>query len=267
MVKKKCDLPLTTLTLPPFYPTLDIIHQLTCPPPNTTVCLNIAPQYLASSHNLRQVDVFETCVLGGHSLVSAVPAGSEVVIVNDLSFWTLYSGVECVYKELLALSRDYKVISSIVEGTMESDQENTILLLSDVIINLIPSSSDAFSGTFTESVRQQSGRTESTTKTYHLITSQCPGVYKLDLQKIRSSVVPVAEEKKACDVTFEMGLSEREKSARATTVLPYTAAAAGTQPSGADSTQSGDRQQGDIHYVPEDEDDWDDEDPDDDLDI
>ena len=56
-------------------------------------------------------------------------------------------------------------------------------------------------------------------------------------------------------VTFELGLSEREKSARAATELPYTQ----TSDNGASA--------GHIHYVPDELDDWDDEDPDDDLDI
>ena len=49
-----------------------------------------------------------------------------------------------------------------------------------------------------------------------------------------------------------MGLSEKEKTARASTELPYTAAS---------------QTAGSIHYVPDEQDDWDDEDPDDDLDI
>ena len=59
-------------------------------------------------------------------------------------------------------------------------------------------------------------------------------------------------------MTFELGLSEREKSARAATELPYTV----TNPPGSNSDTTGH-----IHYVPDDMDDWDDEDPDDDLDI
>ena len=59
-------------------------------------------------------------------------------------------------------------------------------------------------------------------------------------------------------MTFELGLSEREKSARAATELPYTVNK--TAENNSNST-------GQIHYVPDEVDDWDDEDPDDDLDI
>ena len=264
MVKKKCDLAVTTLILPPLYPALDILCQLSDSP--GAVCLNIAPQTRPSP--LKQVDVFEKCVLDGNSLISLVPSNTEVLIINDLSFWVVYRGIECVYRELLELSRKYKVMSSITVGTLDPEQEETILLLSDVIISLVPSASDTFSGTCTETVRQTSGRTESSSKNYHI--SEGSGVYKLDLYKVQH-VVASSEDKASCDVTFEMGLSEREKDARATTILPYTAAA--TQPvgnqatGGTDSMQTADRQEGDIHYTPEEEDDWDDEDPDDDLDI
>ena len=57
-------------------------------------------------------------------------------------------------------------------------------------------------------------------------------------------------------VTFELGLSAQEKSARAATQLPYTE----QQTAAADVG-------GQIHYTPDDVDDWDDEDPDDDLDV
>ena len=58
-------------------------------------------------------------------------------------------------------------------------------------------------------------------------------------------------------ITFELGLSEREKSARDATELPYTQ----------NSTDKTEESAGHIHYVPDEVDDWDDEDPDDDLDI
>ena len=46
-----------------------------------------------------------------------------------------------------------------------------------------------------------------------------------------------------------MGLSKKEKGARSATVLPHST------------------NKGEIVYIPEDVDDWDDEDPDDDLDV
>lgn len=254
MVKKKGDLAFTVIHLPALYPTLDIISQISPVADgfDGTVCLNIAPQFPSST--FKQIDAFKHCAVENKALSRIIPENTRTIIINNLSFWILYCGLQRVYKELLQLSREHKVITTISHDTLDQETEDTILLLPDLILSLSPDPEDPLSGTLMEVLRQSSGRTEKKTQRYSLLKSESS--FKLDISKIEEKPA-AAPESNSHNITFELGLSEREKSARDATELPYTH----------NSTDKTEESAGHIHYVPDEVDDWDDEDPDDDLDI
>ena len=60
-----------------------------------------------------------------------------------------------MYKELLQLTKEYKVVSAISRDTLDQEVEDTILLLSDVILSLCQDSEDQLSGTYTVSLLRE----------------------------------------------------------------------------------------------------------------
>ena len=60
-----------------------------------------------------------------------------------------------MYKELLQLTKEYKVFSTISRDTLDQEVEDTILLLPDVILSLCQDSEDQLSGTYTVSFSSQ----------------------------------------------------------------------------------------------------------------
>ena len=72
--------------------------------------------------------------------------------------------------------------------------------------------------------------------------------------KIEKSLQEIAEAEILPSSTFNLSLSEKEKSDRSQVELPYL-------------KQNSDKKESHIEYIPDENDDWDDEDPDDDLDF
>lgn len=75
------------------------------------------------------------------------------------------------------------------------------------------------------------------------------------------------EQDPTANLTFDLCLSSKEKEDRSKVVLPYTAVRDGMDVASAVSTSHAPKGSGQIYYQPDDVDDFDESDPDDDLDI
>lgn len=251
MVRKREDLQTTFIQHPALYPSGPLITQLG-KPTGEVLWANFAPAPQSTCAG-EQVDAFEECVLNGHPLKRSVPEYIDTIVVNDLSFWILYCGLQRVYGELVQLSKDYKIVCSVACGSMDPETHDTVSLLADVMISLEAEKDSPLRGVYHEIVRRATGRTERKRQQYTLSSPDC----RIQVRKPTEKTALPEPDPKTHAVTFEMGLSEKEKSARAATTLPHVAA----------RTQGSVESVGQIHYVPDEVDDWDDEDPDDDLDI
>jgi len=227
-------LPLTVITGSPHSPYNPLLQHLSSP----VLTVNIAPRRFRGDV---QVDVFERC----DKLVQCVDKATKpntTLVINNISLWVLYVGLEAVYTDLITLSKRYKVVGVLIETCHSVRVLETLYILANTVIVLD-------NGVVKSSIRRETGKMSLHTEQYTVSKG------KMLISKIR--VREEEEEKKVVDVTFNMGIKASEETARANTTLPYTH----------HTQQQEHAKQSAIHYVPDEVDDWDDEDPDEDLDI
>ncbi|XP_050425181.1 elongator complex protein 5 [Adelges cooleyi] len=177
-----------------------------------------------------------------------------VLIIDSLSIYLLHTKFSTVYKEILdiiSLSTEPKVVQTI--AVIHDDVTETIKI--EHLKNLCKTHIHVQS---TDSPRVLNLKLEHKRSSGKCVVQKLKGEMKVDGNfKLIVDTPKIIEDDKSVPMnlaSFKLVLEDSEKIAKDKLILPYTQV---------QNTKIG----GTIHYIPDEADDWDEEDPDDDLEI